>query len=112
MARINAREFERQARELCANSSNVMRVILLTESIDHTQLRIFLTDRTFVDVYYHHISGKTAYAQIRDNKRIFGADNTRGYWHWHPRKDISLHIRVDGEITFEEFMKELESTFE
>ncbi len=107
---MNAREFELQTREWCADSSIVMRVIVLTESIDHTQLRIFLTDRSFVDAYFHSISSKTAYAQIHDNERIFGADNTRGYWHWHPREDPALHVKTDKEITFEEFMKELESS--
>ena len=86
MARINAREFEHQIRDLCANSSIVMRVIVLTESIDHTQLRLFLTDLSFIDVYYHQISGKTAYTQIRNDERIFGADNKKG-WHWHPYED-------------------------
>ena len=104
MARINAREFERQVRELCASSSIVMRVIVLTESIDHTQLRIFLTDLSFVDVYYHHISGKTAYTQIRDDRRVFGADNKKG-WHWHPREDPQRHGFTNTEITFDEFLK-------
>ena len=109
MARMNAREFEQQIRELCANSEIVMRVILLTESIDHTQLRIFLTDLSFVDMYYHHLSGKTSYAQIRDGQRIFGADNKK-YWHWHPREDSDSHVPSASEITIEEFMKRLGST--
>ena len=104
---MNAREFEQQIRELCANSEIVMRVILLTESIDHTQLRIFLTDLSFVDMYYHHLSGKTSYAQIRDGQRIFGADNKK-YWHWHPREDPAQHQASDHEVTFEEFLKEIE----
>ncbi len=107
MARINAREFERQARELCASSSVVMRVIVLTESIDHTQLRIFLTDLSFVDLYYHQISGKTAFTQISDDRRVFGADNKKG-WHWHPYQDPQRHEFTDAEITFDEFLKRVE----
>lgn len=104
---MNAREFERQARELCANSSIVMRVIVLTESIDHTQLRIFLTDLSFVDAYYHQISGKTAYTQIRDDRRVFGADNKKS-WHWHPYEDPQRHEFTNVEITFAEFLKHVE----
>lgn len=109
MARINAREFEQQVRKLCAGSSIVMRVIVLTESIDHTQLRIFLTDLSYVDVYYHHISGKTAYTQIRDDRRIFGADNKKG-WHWHPYEDPQRHDFTNDEIAFDEFLKHVEET--
>jgi hypothetical protein len=107
MARINAREFERQVKELCASSSIVMRVIVLTESIDHTQLRIFLTDLSFIDVYYHQISGKTAYTQIRDDRRVFGSDNKKG-WHWHPYEDLQRHEPADDEITFDNFLKQVE----
>ncbi len=108
---MNAREFERQARELCANSSIVMRVIVLTESIDHTQLRIFLTDRSFIDVYYHQISGKTAYTQIHNDRRVFGADNKKG-WHWHPYEDPQGHDFTNAEITFAEFLKHVEENIQ
>jgi hypothetical protein len=106
---MNAREFDRQVRNVCANSSVVARVSVLSESIDHTQLRIFLTDLSFVDVYHHQLSGKTSFAQILDDRRIFAADNKRGFWHWHPREDPLQHVSSDYEITFEEFMARLET---
>jgi len=109
MARINAREFEQQVRDLCANSSLVVRIIVLTEGIDHTQLRVFLTDHSFIDVYHHQLSGKTSFAQILDDERIFAADNKRGIWHWHSREDPSQHVSSGHEITFEEFMARLEN---
>jgi hypothetical protein len=109
---MNAREFDRQVRNVCANSSVVARVSVLSESIDHTQLRVFLTDLSFADVYHHQLSGKTSFAQILDDRRIFAADNKRGFWHWHPREDPSRHTPSDHAITFEEFLKEIEKSLE
>ena len=107
MARINAREFERQIRETCANSFIVARIKILTVSLEHIQLRIFITDFSFIDIYYHQVNGKTAYAHIRDDQRIFGADNRKD-WHWHPYEDPQRHDFVEREITFAEFMKRVE----
>ncbi len=107
---MNAREFDRQVRNVCANSSVVARVSVLSESIDHTQLRVFLTDLSFVDVYHHQLSGKTSFAQILDDRRIFAADNKRGFWHWHPREDPSKHVASRHAITFEEFLGKIERT--
>ncbi len=109
---MNAREFEQQVRDICANSSLVIRINVLSESIEHIQLRILLTDLSFLDIYYHQVSGKTSYAQILDNRRIFGADNKRRFWHWHPREDPSQHIEAKREITFEEFLEEIEKAIQ
>ena len=105
---MTAREFEQQVRSFCANSALVARINVLSEGIDHTQLRIYLTDHSFIDVYHHQLSGKTSFAQILDDERIFAADNKRGIWHWHPLEDVTRHIPSDREITFEEFFREIE----
>ncbi len=110
MARMNAREFDQQVRNICANSPLVVKIIVLSASIEHIQLRILLTDFSFIDVYYHQVSGKTSYAQISDNKRIFAADNKRRFWHWHPREDPSQHIETGREIPFDEFLAEIEKS--
>ena len=108
MARLNAREFEQRVRNWCANSPMVARVSILSEGMEHTQLRIFLLDLSFVDVYYNHSNGKTSFAQILNETRIFGADNTRGNWHWHPREEPFLHVESKHAISFEEFFREVE----
>lgn len=108
MARISAREFEQRIRKLCDDSAVVTRVVTLTESFEHTQLRIFLTKNSFIDLYYHEGSGKTAYTQIEDDCRIFGADNKKSRWHWHPYADPQRHDFTDAEITFAEFLKKVE----
>ncbi len=108
MAGLNAEQFSQQVRQRCEKSKIVVRVLTLSESIRHTRLRIFLNDRSFVDIYYNQETGKTAYAQIFRANRIFGADNTNGVWHWHPRKDPSNHVPADSKIGFDEFFKGVE----
>jgi len=61
----------------------------------------------YIDVFYNAESGKRAYALIKDNERIFGADNT-GRWHKHPFANPDGHTFCK-EVSFEDFLKE---TFE
>lgn len=82
-----------------------MRVQIISETKRQVRARIFLANRTFVDVYYSAKTKKTAFAHIENNKRIFGADNTEGIWHWHPYEGPQRHEFTDDEITFDEFLK-------
>jgi len=66
-------------------------------------------DESFVDIFYNQKTGKTAFAQVREGHRIFGADNRKG-WHWHPSEDPSKHIASDHVIAFEDFLKEIEKS--
>lgn len=112
MARVTTEAFEKRVRRVCKNSANVVRITLLGESLRHIQLRIFLRDRTFIDIYYNQDNEKTAFAQIHNDMRIFGADNTNGVWHWHPREDPASHVLAESDISFEEFMARLVSDLE
>lgn len=53
MAGLNAEQFSQQIRLRCEKSKIVVRVLTLSESIRHARLRIFLNDRSFVDIYYN-----------------------------------------------------------
>jgi hypothetical protein len=75
-------------------------------------MRIFLANRTFLDVYYSGKTGKTAFAQIKDEQRIFGADNTNGKWHWHPYENPQRHDVTNETITFDQFLNDVEKTVE
>jgi hypothetical protein len=66
-------------------------------------------DLSFIDVYYNQESGKTTFAHIDNENRVFGADNRRGIWHWHLLKDPSKHQLTDHEITFAEFLRQVET---
>lgn len=105
MAVISASEFRRNIENTSSNSDPIMRVWIISETKRQVHIRIFLANRTLLDVYYSSKTGKTAFAQIKDNDRIFGADNTDGVWHWHPYEDPQRHDFTNTEITFDEFLK-------
>ncbi len=109
MAGLTAAEFGQKALEVCSRSKIVTRVLLISGSKRHVRLRILLSNLSFVDVYYNQKSGKTAFAQVQKSDRIFGADNTHGFWHWHPREDPASHVAAKSEISFEEFMAKVEA---
>jgi hypothetical protein len=110
MAGVSAESFASRVKQVCDNSKIVVRWVVLSESNHQVKLRIYLRDRTVVSVYYNDENGKTGFAQLRASERILGADNATENWHWHPREDPSQHAPSDREITFEEFLKEIENT--
>ncbi|MCL4824479.1 MAG: hypothetical protein KJZ57_09695, partial [Anaerolineales bacterium] len=65
-----------------------------------------LVDASFVEAFYNQETGKMSFAHIRNEMRVFAADN-RGGWHWHPIDDVARHVSSDHEITFEEFFREV-----
>jgi len=111
MAGLSAEGFASRVKQVCDNSKSVVRFVVLSESNHQVKLRIYLRDRTLVSVYYNDENGKTGFAQISANERIFGADNATENWHWHPREDPSQHVASKGEISFEEFFGEIEKSF-
>ena len=108
MAGISAENFASRVKQVCDNSKIVVRWVVLSESNHQVKLRIYLRDRTVASVYYNDENGKTGFSQLRANERILGADNATENWHWHPREDPTQHVPSDHEITFEEFLGQVE----
>ena len=108
MAVISVSEFRQVVENACSTSDSVMRLWIISETKRQIRIRVFLENRTFLDLYYSSKTGKTAFAQIKDNERIFGADNTEGIWHWHPYEDPHIHDFTNAEITFDEFLKRVD----
>jgi len=107
---MSLEEFESRVIAICSDSPVVRNISTLASGLTWVQLRAHLVDDSFVDIFYNQITGKTAFAQIRNDRRVFAADNKKG-WHWHPREDPGSHKRSDSEITFEEFMHQVEEYF-
>lgn len=42
-------------------------------------LRLSITTSGFIDAFYNEKTGTMAFALIRQNRRVFGADNTGGW---------------------------------
>lgn len=109
MAGISAEYFASKVKQACSKSDLVVRVAVITESHHQVKLRIFLKDRTVITAYYNDENQKTGFALLRENLRVFGADNANGIWHWHPFEDPTGHVRSETEITFEEFLARVEN---
>ncbi len=107
MDRMNAEEFETYVISICSKSPVVASATVLNSGFTWMKIRAILTDKSFVDISYNQETKKTTFAQIRDDRRIFGADNKKG-WHWHPYEDPERHDFVEDEITFAEFLKKVE----
>lgn len=108
MAGISAEYFASKVKQVCSESDLVVRVAVITESHHQVKLWIFLKDRTVIAAYYNDENRKTGFALLRENLRVFGADNANGVWHWHPFENPASHVRSETEITFEEFLARLE----
>jgi hypothetical protein len=87
-------------------------MVSFSETPRVVRLRVHLIDLTFVDVYYNQKTGTTTFAHIHRTRRVFGADNKYGLWHWHPRDDPSQHVESKREISFEEFLREVAKNIE
>lgn len=109
MDRMNVEEFETSIISICSKSLAVKSTAILTFSFTWVKIRAYLTDGSFVDISYNQETGKTTFAQIRDDRRVFGADNKKG-WHWHPYEDPQRHDFTNAEIAFDEFLKHVEET--
>ncbi len=107
MAGMSVEEFEENVSTVCSNSPTVRNFARHGAGANWVSMRAYLTDESVVDVFYNQKTGKTSFAQIRGNRRIFGADNRKG-WHWHARENPSQHIEAEREISFDEFLAEIE----
>lgn len=61
----------------------------------------------FVEVFWNVETGKTSFALIHSGRRVFGADNTRG-WHLHPFNDPEGHVPC-GAMSLESFLRQVDT---
>ncbi|NUM73784.1 hypothetical protein HUU40_05430 [candidate division KSB1 bacterium] len=71
-------------------------------------LRIPVSSGQFIDAFFNEQTGRTAFAFIENEKRLFGADNTGG-WHVHPFDNPDLHETRDEAMVFSDFIKLIEA---
>jgi len=78
----------------------------LTET--SVNIRLPITDSQFIDAFHNEFTRRTAFVLIKNNQRIFGADNTGG-WHIHPFQDPARHDPLNAPMTFQQFIQSIES---
>jgi hypothetical protein len=101
-------EFEKQVISACAASLAVIGVSIFGIGITWIRLRAYLVDGSVLDAFYNEVTRKTAFAVIKREQRIFGADNTGGNWHWHPFGAPESHISAKESIDFPAFLSKIE----
>ncbi len=100
-------EFEQQVFAVAMASSICDIPIVCRLTPTSINLRVNVTTGGFIDAFYNEQTGTTAFALIRQDRRVFGADNTGG-WHIHPFVNPDRHDSLPGAISFAEFVSEVE----
>ena len=103
--------FEAQVTSACAASKIVAGISTVASGITWIHLRAHLSDGSFADAFYNEATEKTAFALIKNERRIFGADNTGG-WHWHPFDAPDSHEPSSDAIAFDQFLARIEERLE
>ncbi len=68
--------------------------------------RLWLNDE-FVEVYYNAQTNSISFAYIKEEERVFGANNMRIGWHVHPFGQASFH-EPSLPLSIAEFLQALE----
>lgn len=95
-------EFSKDVIRICYASKIVKNWDVKLHEDVVARIRISLVDGSFIDIYHNVETEKISFAWIKDNKRVYGADNL-DYWHTHPINDPRKHVKSE-EIDFKEFL--------
>jgi len=103
-------DFENQVINAAIASSicDIPRIVRLSSTA--IKLRIELITDDFIDAFYNEETNTTAYALIRQGRRVFGADNTGG-WHLHPFAEPNRHEHLSAPLSFVDFVVEIERQY-
>jgi hypothetical protein len=103
---LTCRELYGRIVQACAESALVTGIELLVLEAPVLKLRAHVGTLAFVEVFFNEETGKTSFALLRDEQRMFGADNTRG-WPLHPIDTPETH-RPCAPMSFDSFLRQVE----
>ena len=64
--------------------------------------RIILSDKMFMEVYHNEVTATTAFALIKEGKRIWGIDkDSVRNWHIHPLNNPEQHEPIQSMAIFD-----------
>lgn len=109
MASLSPDEFEQEILKICSSSTIVKSIAQTRGGQAWLELRAYLPNNAFVNIFYNQETDKKSFALIQAGKRILAVDNAKGDWHWHPLEDPSQHRFVEQEISFAEFLQQVET---
>ena len=111
MAALTTTQLLYEVRRACQRSLLVRHIEERILDIDVLHIRAYLSlPGTFINAFYNLATDKTAFALIQTGRRIYGADNAKMGWHYHPFADPSQHIACP-QMTFAEFLQAVEDHF-
>ena len=100
---MNAFEFSKYAIEVCSKFDFIEKIEILLLDEPVSKIKAIINARTFINIFYNSESEKFSFALIKNNKRIFGVDNTRN-WHIHPFENPDSHVN-SSEISLLDFLE-------
>lgn len=105
---MNALIFLQNVIDVCSKFEFVktIDIILLDEPV--AKARIEIESNIFIEVFFNAETQKYSFALIKNDERIYGIDNTKG-WHIHPFENPKSHSPTE-EMTFSQFMQMIEQT--
>lgn len=95
---------------VCANSDFVASYTVDVDDEKTLAVRVFLTNDTWVNVFYNVDTGRSSFAWFRDHQRMYGKDNAKQIWHKHPFNATHLHEPCEP-VDFETFLREVENLY-
>jgi hypothetical protein len=104
---MNALDFLKEAIKTLSEYDFIssIEIQLLDEPV--AKIKTVLTGNSFMTIFYNAETRRTSFALIKNNKRIYGADNTKN-WHVHPFESPDSHIETEP-VILTEFLETLSS---
>ena len=109
-AHLTTDELLRRLVDACQSSSRIESYAIDAIDEDTLCVHVFLTDPSFINVFYNIVTDKIAFAWIKDGKRIYGKDNAKIGWHVHPLELPDNHLPCDPTDLLS-FLREVEKTY-
>ena len=105
---MQALSFLQNVIDVCSKTELVktIDIILIDEPV--AKARIEIKSNIFIEVFFNAETQKHSLALIKNDERIYGIDNTKG-WHIHPFENPKSHLPTD-EMTFSQFIQVIEQT--
>ncbi|MBI4721107.1 MAG: hypothetical protein HY770_07815 [Chitinivibrionia bacterium] len=110
MADVDAVAFATRISHACQASRFVRSYDVTIQDNLLVKVRADLLPGAFIDVFYNAQTGKTSFALIESNVRVYGADNTTR-WHIHPFENPNSH-QPSEPVSFETFLQTIASWLE
>ncbi len=95
-------EFQLRVFDAASRSEICDHALILEWEKSRIKIRIELFIGGHIDAYFNQKTESTSDALIRDNLRVFGADNA-GSWHMHPASDPEQHVPISNAVSIEQF---------